>query len=568
MDGDPRSARGVFRVRSACATTLRDSLCGPLGEARGRRVTIELDSWEAPYPQWTGRLGPLPGLLRYDLELPPSGSGAVVVRVVLAKPLPLPLIVAAALAALVPDGRLPTPVDADLASYGALPPWLPAAANVAPLVGEHPDEKVIRPYDVFLGDGTGLPDALRALAVDAWPWGIGTALVDATFANPRGYRFTDGVGGTLTVESRRWRISTPHRVVCSGPLPLRLLDGTQVAGARSVRSVTVERLPGRDAGAEAFLLAQLAMSGVVLLAERLPGSTAELLAEELVRIIAEPPPATSLEWELRSVRQRRVALRRHATGLALPATLSTLPGEVRPPSVSAVVTSAQPALLAMLAAQTYPNLEIVVARLGLSEAGAEFLAGCGRPYRIVPGETLPDFAAAARGSLVTRIDPEATYGPEHVWDLVQARHYSGATVVGKTCEFFGSTESGDVAGRGVTESGDVAGRGFMESGDVAGRGFMESGDLAGRGVTESGASAGPAIHRPAGPSECYLEALVTGGPTDVLSPGTLLVARADVATLAGWPRSPTTLAYRTHPFSFALPLTSLSVDTAAVSTGV
>lgn len=65
-------------------------------------------------------------------------------------------------------------------------------------------------------------------------------------------------------------------------------------------------------------------------------------------------------------------------------------------------------------------------------------------------------------------------------------------------------------------------------------------------------------HRPAGPSECFLEALVTGGPTDVLSPGTLLVARADVATLAGWPRSPATQAYRTHPFSFALPLTSLS----------
>jgi hypothetical protein len=43
--------------------------------------------------------------------------------------------------------------------------------------------------------------------------------------------------------------------------------------------------------------------------------------------------------------------------------------------------------------------------------------------------------AAATGQLVTKVDDDDHYGPEHIWDLVLARHYTAATVVGKGSEF-------------------------------------------------------------------------------------------------------------------------------------
>jgi hypothetical protein len=51
------------------------------------------------------------------------------------------------------------------------------------------------------------------------------------------------------------------------------------------------------------------------------------------------------------------------------------------------------------------------------------------------GEALGRATARASGTLVTKFDDDDTYGPEHIWDLVLARHYSGATMVGKGTEF-------------------------------------------------------------------------------------------------------------------------------------
>jgi hypothetical protein len=53
----------------------------------------------------------------------------------------------------------------------------------------------------------------------------------------------------------------------------------------------------------------------------------------------------------------------------------------------------------------------------------------------VDGRDLESATAHARGTLLTWVDEADRYGPEHVWDLVLARHYSGATLVGKGGEF-------------------------------------------------------------------------------------------------------------------------------------
>jgi hypothetical protein len=183
------------------------------------------------------------------------------------------------------------------------------------------------------------------------------------------------------------------------------------------------------------------MTGVALHAPSLPGRVADLIAPELREILAEPLPdgAAPLQMELRSVRQRRAALRLHSCRF----------GTSEPvPTVSAILVTRRsqhlPAVLRAIMAQTYPRLEIVVCLhdIELPHECRSLLAGGGRPYDVVAvpgaetlGTALGIASERASGNLLTKFDDDDTYGPDHVWDLVLARHYSGATLVGKVAEF-------------------------------------------------------------------------------------------------------------------------------------
>src|SRR5262249_32961213 len=101
-------------------------------------------------------------------------------------------------------------------------------------------------------------------------------------------------------------------------------------------------------------------------------------------------------------------------------------------------------ILPAIASQTYPCLEIVLCLHGIELPAAmlRLLEDCGRPYKIVPVDENVAFGAAlgiatarAGGTLITKFDDDATYGPEHVLDLVHARAYASATLVGKGAEF-------------------------------------------------------------------------------------------------------------------------------------
>jgi hypothetical protein len=50
------------------------------------------------------------------------------------------------------------------------------------------------------------------------------------------------------------------------------------------------------------------------------------------------------------------------------------------------------------------------------------------------GEVLTVASSLASGELITKIDDDDFYGPEHVWDLVTARMFSGAQLVGKALD--------------------------------------------------------------------------------------------------------------------------------------
>ena len=120
--------------------------------------------------------------------------------------------------------------------------------------------------------------------------------------------------------------------------------------------------------AHAAAIAQVAMTGLVLHAPSLPDATADRLASELVALVRKPlptPDADSLDWELRSIAQRREAIRQHSTAFVLSRAVSDVfPSVGRPPTVTAVLVTRRPGHVAAtvdaLASQSYPELEIVV----------------------------------------------------------------------------------------------------------------------------------------------------------------------------------------------------------------
>jgi hypothetical protein len=194
----------------------------------------------------------------------------------------------------------------------------------------------------------------------------------------------------------------------------RTLDDRQRALLRSVGAAVLGDVP---AGLDASALTQIAMTGVVLHAPGLAGDG------ELTALMRKPLPgkdADPMEWEIRSVWQRRIALAQ-----------ALLP---EPPPVSALLVSRRPELvsraLEALRRQTYPRLEIVVAAHGFEAPGADSY-----PASMSLGEVLGAASARVSGTLLTKVDDDDLYGPDHIWDLVLARAYSGATIAGKTAEF-------------------------------------------------------------------------------------------------------------------------------------
>ena len=330
--------------------------------------------------------------------------------------------------------------------------------------------------------------------------------VDAALANPRGrQRYGPRLPtGHLHLAGGGWEIRQGATRVVAGR-PGDPLDPAQAAVLARLGTVICPPDPPPappDPPAYAHLLVTLAMTGVVVHAPHLPAAVSARLAPDLAGLIRAPLPGRAPDaWELRSVRQRRAALRHHAAGLARP-------------SVSALLVSRRPhrvaPAVAALAAQTYPDLEIVVCGHGC-DLPASLPADRAVRVRSVPagrtlGEALAEAARAATGALLTKVDDDDRYGPEHVWDLVLARHFAGGQLTGKGAEFV---------------------------------------HLAGKRVT---------VRR----------RMAAETPTDTVAGGTILIGREDLAAVGGWPPVPRSVdralldrvlagggaVYRTHPFGF------------------
>ncbi|MFF5211296.1 glycosyltransferase family 2 protein [Streptosporangium sp. NPDC000396] len=222
-----------------------------------------------------------------------------------------------------------------------------------------------------------------------------------------------------------------------------MVEDESLTGLRSLRGLRVGW--PRDP-VDLAALADLAAAGVPLHAEETPewAVRADPALAGLITAgdwIAQTRHGTSrctadLRREEHSVRLRRHGLARRAAAVT--------------PKVSVVMSSMRPHLLgsalAQIARQRRVEVEVLLAlhgvpagheevRRALAEFGGQVTvveAGMATPF----GEVLNQAAARASGEYVAKWDDDDWYGPEHLSDLLLARSYSGADIVGTAAEFF------------------------------------------------------------------------------------------------------------------------------------
>ncbi len=218
-----------------------------------------------------------------------------------------------------------------------------------------------------------------------------------------------------------------------------------------------------DAVLSPRLVAELRPHSAVRIA---PDTDARLVAGLSMAGVPMVDPATSpptlddlLAREEHSIRLRRGAL----TGMGVAAWRSRLADRAAvraaaAPTVSLLLPTRRPEqltfALGQVARQRGAVIELVLATHGFEPDPAEVadLLG-GLPHTIVPvsadailGEVLRAATEAASGDLVMKIDDDDWYGPDVVADLLLARRYSGADLVGMPAEIV-YLESRDVTVR-------------------------------------------------------------------------------------------------------------------------
>ena len=326
------------------------------------------------------------------------------------------------------------PLGVDIAAHG------PRASAVFAAAGAPADERRGH-VDVVLADEPPPAGAQAPVVVLARsPARLSVPAVDPRRHNPVG-----------------WVRNVENGAAALGPRPLLPADAgvrREVSAddfSRLRHSHHLEDIAAFHASARerAATLVRLAAMGVpVHLADGGPG-LAERLGAELHALMAAPEIRTA-DVETReglSIAMRRVALREHslasrARQVCAAAGMADPPGLAK---VSVLLPTRRPALLARalanVARQSYPNLELVLALHGEGFGDVPDLAGLGCPAKLCRvgadaplGSVLNAATAAASGTLLARMDDDDLYGADHVWDLVLAREYSGAELVGKGTE--------------------------------------------------------------------------------------------------------------------------------------
>lgn len=394
--------QGRFKVTVFNRDALRALISASASDSRPVNVlTVVVNNAKAPQWGWSGQ----PAMQPVSASLVWNDSGFES-ELIFGQPVTLSIALAAVARMSIP---LPTGSRApDIAWVStALPKSGLAAETLTTLVGQESDPH-LRFTDLVITDSTVVNVGHGYLIqVNGSRW-LGSDAARDVYVDP------------LVHRPLGRRSVTSGEIVSATELDLpEYLDTPTV---RSLKDVSVVR------GAESLTeqqRVQLRASGIVL--SNTPIDDSEINADDI----------DAGQIDAISVAGRCIALRDH----------TAQPLMYGWPSVTMILATHRPDFLhrivEMLSQQTYPVLELVVLTHGfdLDDHIGSHLSELRYPviHQEIPshrnlGEVLAAGTSVASGELITKIDDDDFYGPEHVWDLVTARMYSGAQIVGKALD--------------------------------------------------------------------------------------------------------------------------------------
>lgn len=203
----------------------------------------------------------------------------------------------------------------------------------------------------------------------------------------------------------------------------------------------------------AHVVATAASAGSLIIADRLE-RLQPYLAAEFLGIVEQIDIATAhqdpLYRDRMAVAIHREIARHHSPSAGTRRLAAAVGSPSLPPAAVSIVLATKrpwlvPRALSMIASQTYPDLEVVIAVHG-HEVGqrveGEWRQGCPHPLTVIEvhdafevGEVYTAAVKVAAGEIVAVWDDDDFYDIEHVFDLVDALNASGADLVGKAAEF-------------------------------------------------------------------------------------------------------------------------------------
>lgn len=426
------------------------------GRAWVTRITLVVTGWVPLTASWSPAGAWLPDVDGVEIAHDATRS-RVTFGYRFKEPRDLGTVLLAALRTVQPHRPDPGPATCGVAVRCPTAPGVePFLARVSELVlpGEEANEQVRRTDTLLLtGDGGGTEgiEALEVLRLDGEVVrGAGRShqfLLDPCVHNPIGRNGREpGARARLEVLAGTARLVGEDGRAGERCWEVPLAGGIDRAAAIALRTLGCCDASGAgDALDVVRLLVQLSAIGVVV---HSPHGAPAPVDPVLAASWAQPlPPADDLfACTAAAVAQRRIAMRCHGSD----SLLRTMAGSPDQP-VSVLLLTMRPDRLAhaieQVAASTYPNLQLVLGLHGDAADLAEVTRRAsnrlaGREVVVVPVPAAESFGAAlgrlserADGTLLTKFDDDDHYGPEHVRDLVLARDFSGASVVGKPPEY-------------------------------------------------------------------------------------------------------------------------------------
>lgn len=457
---DDATEHGTVVARVAGVSLVRALTVLGIDRCVSRRFTLVVTGYRPPTRAWRGTLGSLPALRAVAVDWPTTFPGEVSVSVTLSDAVDLSTVAAAVVRLLMPAAgtahygsqRVAVAACSPTSVLGLLPtPWASRPRT-------EPDPDLLVGNDIVLAGATtdlGSVEHSSAVVVGSdGRLGDDRVVIDLRRYNPIGRNpkingeFVSRAAA-LTWADDRWNLGIDGKHVRSFDPRANVPDEVIFA----LRPCTTIDLSGLEVVelkpvVLAARLAEIAATGTVLvggehLVPHMDGLSGSLTAG-LARVAA---PTSGLANLLVSVEQSRAAMRDHGGAVRFARLLGGGAVGAGLPHVTAMLVTNRPHLVgeavSRMAAQTYPNLDVVVVMHGVAvpdrprqdERWLDVVSDVVEIGPDVPfGTALAIATTRAQGGLVLKIDDDDLYGPEFVWDLVLARLMSGAQVVGKQPE--------------------------------------------------------------------------------------------------------------------------------------